>query len=126
MQLRLCLRSECFHKLDSNRQTFRGAKRLKVSEAMLNPNTTKIVMRSGSSFARGTTIDLYLDPKEIKTLYERWNQAAWGEIYSLPGGEQAITCEMVKPVSLFDLTSVYGHKLAKKLHAEAVAHAVID
>ena len=54
---------------------------------MLIPNNTKIVMRSGGSFARGTTIDLYLDPKEIKTLYERWNSAAWGEIYSLPGGE---------------------------------------
>lgn len=93
---------------------------------MLTPNTTKIVMRSGASFARGTTIDLYLDSKEIKTLYERWNQAAWGEIYSLPGGEQAITCEMVKAVSLFDLTETYGMALAKKLHAEAEAHSIID
>ena len=42
--------------------------------------------------------------------------AAWGEIYSLPGGEQAITCEMVNAVSLFDLTEVYGRDLATKLH----------
>ena len=82
-------------------------------------------MRSGGSFARGTTIDLYLDPKEIKTLYERWSNT-WGEIYSLPGGEKAITCEMVKAVSLFDLTEVYGKKLAKKLQAEAQAHSTID
>ena len=93
---------------------------------MLIPNNTKIVMRSGGSFARGTTIDLYLDPKEIKTLYDRWNSAAWGEIYSLPGGEQAITCEMVKAVALFDLTEVYGKKLAKRLQAEAQAHSTID
>ena len=93
---------------------------------MLIPNNTKIVMRSGASFARGTTIDLYLEEKEIKSLYERWDQANWGEIYSLPGGEKAITCEMVKAVSLFDLTKIYGKKLANKLQAEALAHSTID
>jgi hypothetical protein len=92
---------------------------------MLNPSTTKIVMRSGGSFARGSSIDLYLEPAEIKALYERWNQVAWGEIYSLPGGEQAITCEMVNAVSLFDLTEVYGRDLAMKLHREAKNHSII-
>ena len=92
---------------------------------MLNPNTTKIVMRAGASYARGTTIDLYLNPNEIKSLYERWNDAAWGERYTLPGGEQAITCEMVNAVSLFDLTEVYGRDLANKLKLEARNHSII-
>ena len=92
---------------------------------MLNSNVTKIVMRAGASYARGTTIDLYLEPAEIKALYERWNSTAWGEVYSLPGGEKAITCEMVNAVSLLELTEVYGRNLAMKLHQEAQNHSII-
>ncbi len=92
---------------------------------MLNSNVTKIVMRAGASYARGTTIDLYLEPAEINALYERWNSSAWGEVYTLPGGEKAITCEMVNAVSLIDLTEVYGRTLAAKLHQEAKSHSII-
>jgi len=91
---------------------------------MFTPNTTKIVMRAGGSYARGTTIDLYLAPHEIKALYERWNNA-WGEVYTLQGGEKAITCEMVSAVTLFDLTEVYGRDLANKLFVEAKNHSII-
>jgi hypothetical protein len=92
---------------------------------MLTPNNTKIVMRSGSSFARGTTIDLYLEPAEITALYEKW-KSEWGEVLELPGSEKAITCEMVKAVSLYDLTKTYGKPLGKKLNAEAQSHSIID
>ena len=91
---------------------------------MLIPTNTKIVMRAGGSYARGTTIDLYLEPIEIKALYEKWN-STWGEILTLPGNEKAITCEMVNDVSLFDLTKTYGKKLGKKLKDEAQKHSTI-
>lgn len=91
---------------------------------MFIPNNVKIQMRAGGSYARGTTIDLYLAPAEIETLYKRWNNA-WGEIYVLQGGEKAITCEMVNEVSLFDLTQVYGRTLAAKLKEVAGNHSII-
>ncbi len=92
---------------------------------MLIPNHTKVVMRAGGSYARGTTVDVYLDPNEVIVLYERWNSAAWGEPYGLPGGEKAITCEMVCDVPLPDLTEVYGKDLAQKLYQEARIHSIV-
>ena len=92
---------------------------------MLTPNITKIVMRAGGSYARGTTIDLYLEPAEIKALYERWNDAHGVKVIPCLVGRKAITCEMVNAVSLFDLTEVYGRNLANKLKLEAKNHSII-
>jgi hypothetical protein len=92
---------------------------------MSTHTNSKIVMRAGSSYARGTTVDLYLNEQEVKALYERWDRTNWGEPYSLQGGEEAITCEMVCNVPITALTEVYGKGLAHKLFTEARIHSII-
>lgn len=70
--------------------------------------------RSGSSYARGTTIDPLISADDRSALYERWN-TKWGEPLGFQGGEIAITCDMVVAVPLEDLVKTYGKSRAERL-----------
>ncbi len=70
--------------------------------------------RSGTSFARGLTIDPLLSEEDARTLYEKWENG-WGEPLEFQGGAKAITCDMVVNVPARELVRVYGKSLAERL-----------
>ena len=83
-----------------------------------------ISTRRGTSFARGVTIDGFLEPDEVTKLYEKWDNN-WGEPLMFRGGQTAITCEMVASVPLEKLTSTFGKKLGAKLLTVAQKNSVV-
>ncbi len=87
-------------------------------------NKSTIITRSGTSFARGVTIDLLLEEDETAQLYANWDNA-WGEPLQFQGGATAITCEMVAGVPVQELVSVYGKKLAGRYLAVAQKNALV-
>ena len=70
--------------------------------------------RSGTSFARGVTIDPLISAEDAGVLYERWDNK-WGEPLEFQGGAKAITCDMVANAPLKELVKVYGKARAERL-----------
>lgn len=86
-------------------------------------SVTRITRRSGTSFARGTTIDEYLTPEENQELYKVW-KSEWPEILRFHGGITAITCEMVLDVEEEEFLMAFGNtKKAKTLASNIIATA---
>lgn len=81
---------------------------------VLPSNVASITKRSGTSFARGTTIDEYLSTEDCQALYDKW-QPTWPEPFNFRGGIRAITCEMVLEVEAKDFIKVLGKKRAEKI-----------
>ena len=79
-----------------------------------------IKFRSGTSFARGVTIDGFLTPKQNAVLYEKWKDS-WEPKVDCGGGEVVITCEMVAAVPYEELYATYKD-LAPKLAEVAALH----
>lgn len=77
-------------------------------------NGTVLSYRSGTSFARGTTIDEYLDAEACALLYDKW-QKGWPEPYMFSGGVTAITCEQVLEVSEKEFIKVYGKRVGTRI-----------
>lgn len=84
--------------------------------------TGNVFHRSGTSFARGLTIDALIPAEDVDTLYERWKNE-WGEPLEFQGGSKAITCDMVAAVPLKDLVKVYGKARAERLADAASSFA---
>lgn len=72
--------------------------------------------RSGASFARGVTVDPLLSAEDTKVLYEKWSPE-WPEPLGFPGGEKAITCDMIHAVPVKALVRTYGKNRAERLLA---------
>ncbi len=85
---------------------------------------SKITFRSGTSIARGTTMDLLLDEQDTQALYERWKNE-WGAPIGLRAGEVLITAEMVSAVPLAELVSTYGRVRAARLMEIAKKNAMV-
>lgn len=80
---------------------------------MLDIRNAKYVVRQGSSYARGTTIDGFLSEEDCSFLYTAWKKS-WPEPLKFHGGVTAITCEMVLQVPEKELKEVLG------THADAI------
>lgn len=78
----------------------------------------KFFVRSGTSFARGVTIDPLISTEDAAALYEKWDEK-WGEPLEFQGGERAITCDMVSAVPMKYLVRVFGKNRAERLIAAA-------
>lgn len=78
--------------------------------------------RQGLSIARGTTIDAYLDEKDVKVLYEGW-QENWPEPFDFRNDIKAITAEMILEVPEKDFKRVFGHKVANRILEAARSNA---
>lgn len=78
-------------------------------------------IRAGGSYAVGTIIDQYLDEEDTKALYEFWKDK-WALPLEYPGGQYAITCDMVASAPLEELVASYGKKRAIR-YIEAAQHA---
>lgn len=85
----------------------------------------KFSYKSGTSFARGITIDGWLEDDETLILYEKW-QDSWPVPLMYHGGIRVITCEKVKQVDPKELKRVYGRKLGAKLIEVSERHAVLS
>jgi len=66
-----------------------------------------ITRRSGTSIARGTTIDEYLSEEDNQKLYDLW-QPSWPEPFQFSGGITAITCEMVLELPQDEFIAAFG------------------
>ncbi len=83
---------------------------------------TKLYYRQGTRFARGTTIDSYLEEEDCEILYDRW-QDSWPEPYVFSGGIKAITAEMILEVPIKELNSALHHTRAKRILKAAKENA---
>ena len=88
----------------------------------LNKGTIQI--RSGRTYARGTTIDLVILPEDVEILYSKWNPA-WGEPLEAHGNVKIITCEMVAAVPVKELVAVYGKSVVGRILPVAQTNAVV-
>ena len=80
-------------------------------------SVTGLSVRSGWSFARGTTIDEYLSPEDNQELYKIW-KSTWPEVLKFHGEVTAITCEMVLEVNEAEFLATFGNtKKAKEMAA---------
>lgn len=70
--------------------------------------------RSGTSFARGTTIDEYLAKELCERLYAQW-RTSWPEVLRFQGGIEGITTEMVEQVPVDELIAEFGQEDAETL-----------
>lgn len=77
--------------------------------------TERTFIRSGGSFARGTTIDEYLSEEDNEKLYQVWEeQPGWPEIFRFRGGQTAITAEMILEVPEADMLKAFRSKFGRK------------
>jgi len=70
-------------------------------------SVTSRFYRQGTSYAKGTMIDAYLDDAACSKLYAKWKKN-WPAPLEFQGGQTAITCEMVLDVPSNELLKVYG------------------
>ena len=82
----------------------------------------KLSYRSGTSFARGTTIDAHLPEELNDKLYKLWNNA-WGEPFGFHGGIKAITCEMVLEAPKSEFLKTMGDEDGNRVWSIATSYA---
>jgi hypothetical protein len=85
-------------------------------------NVTKLYYRQGTSYARGTTIDAYLQDDDNTLLYEIW-QPSWPEPFGFHGGEKAITAEMILEVPTDEFIKAFGRKKGNRAAALRILEA---
>jgi hypothetical protein len=91
-------------------------------------NVEGIRIRAGSSYARETAIDPYIDEGLVEEVYEKWSDE-WQSPQVFQGGVTSITCEMILQVPVAELGKVFGaDKTARILKAARFAanHALVE
>lgn len=81
----------------------------------LNGGISSVRIRQNTSFARGTTIDEYLQEADNAALYEKWSPE-WEDKLEFPGKIYAITAEMIVDVPETEFVKVLGRTRGPRIY----------
>lgn len=82
---------------------------------------TKIFIRQGAAYYRGTDLEPYLSAEEYQTLFAKW-KADWPIPNEFAGNVRGITCEQILEVGEAAILKTYGKTLGPKLLEMARRH----